>query len=130
MSLNDPLANALSVINNYEKSGKQECRIKPQSRVIKEVLRIMNEKHHLGSSEEEEDGRGGYLKVNLLGKINRCGAVKPRYFVKNEDYEKFEQRYLPAKDFGILIISTSKGIMSHEEAKEKRIGGVLLAYCY
>ena len=90
----------------------------------------MNEKNYLGSLEEIDDGKGGMLKVNLINKVNKCGAIKPRHSIKQDDFEKFEKRHLPAKDFGILIISTPKGIMTHNEAKEKKIGGKLLAYCY
>jgi len=68
--------------------------------------------------------------LNLTGNINKCGAIKPRFPVTIMDYEKFERRYLPAKNFGILMVSTSKGIMTHEEAKKKGLGGVLIAYCY
>lgn len=130
MVLNDALANALSVILNNEKANKKECFIKPVSKVIKKVLSIMNEKNYLGSLEEIDDGKGGMLKVNLINKVNKCGAIKPRHSIKQDDFEKFEKRHLPAKDFGILIISTPKGIMTHNEAKEKKIGGKLLAYCY
>lgn len=130
MSLNDPLATALSVIGNNERVAKRECSIKPQSKMIKEVLRIMKENLYLGDYNIVKDGRGGYIVVNLIGKINKCGAIKPRYPVTLEEYEKFERRYLPAKDFGILIISTPKGVMTHEEAKKKGFGGVLIAYCY
>ena len=130
MSMNDPLANALSVILNYERVSKTECCIKPFSKVVKQVLQIMSDKGYLGSATEVEDGKGNYLVINLLGKINKCGAVKPRMPVKLEDYEKFEKRYLIAKGFGILIMSTSQGMMTHEEAKEKGLGGRIIAYCY
>lgn len=130
MSLNDPLSNALSLIANNDKIGRYECKIKPQSRIIKEVLNIMRDRHYIGEYKLVEDGRGGHLVLNLLGKINKCGAIKPRYPITIEDYEKFEKRYLPAKNFGILMVSTSKGIMTHEEAKKKGFGGVLIAYCY
>ena len=80
--------------------------------------------------EEVDDGKGGYIQINLIGHINKCGAIKPKYPVKNDQFEKFENRYLPAKDFGIILVSTNKGIMTHIEAKEKKIGGRLLAYCY
>lgn len=130
MALNDPLSSTLSVILNDQQVGRSECSIKPHSKVIREVLRIMNEKNYIGEYKIVEDGRGGHLIVNLLGKINKCGAIKPRFHVAIEEYEKFEKRYLPAKDFGILIVSTSKGIMTHKEAKEKKIGGALLAFCY
>ncbi|PIN86490.1 30S ribosomal protein S8 [Candidatus Woesearchaeota archaeon CG10_big_fil_rev_8_21_14_0_10_44_13] len=130
MSLNDPLANALSLILNNEKIGRAECKIKPQSKVIREVFKIMKDNHYIGDFKLVEDGRGGQLVLNLLGKINKCGAIKPRYPVTVEEYEKFERRYLPAKDFGMLIVSTSKGMMTHKQAKEIKEGGVLIAYCY
>lgn len=130
MSLNDPLANALSLILNNEKIGRHECMIRPQSKVIREVLKIMKDHHYVGDHKVVEDGRGGHLVLNLLGKINKCGAIKPRYPVIVAEYEKFERRYLPAKDFGMLIVSTSKGMMTHKKAKEKKEGGVLIAYCY
>jgi SSU ribosomal protein S8P len=41
-----------------------------------------------------------------------------------------EEKYLPARQIGILILSTSRGVMSHLEARESRTGGVLLAYVY
>jgi len=50
--------------------------------------------------------------------------------VQKGNYEKFEKRYLPAKDFGMIIVSTNQGIMTHIEAKEKGLGGRLLAYVY
>ncbi|MGD0511047.1 MAG: 30S ribosomal protein S8, partial [Candidatus Micrarchaeaceae archaeon] len=39
-------------------------------------------------------------------------------------------RYIPSKDFGILILTTPKGIMTNKEARENKIGGRLLAYVY
>ncbi len=128
--LNDPLASALSKILNAEKVAKQDCLIKPISGVIKKVFTIMNENGYIGSFKEIEDGKGKYIRINLLGNINRCGAVKPRYAIKKADFEKFEKRYLPAKGMGILIVSTPKGIMSNKEALKNNFGGRLIAYCY
>lgn len=128
--LNDPLANALSIILNSEKIRKTRCLIKPISNLIKDVLNIMKDNHYIGEFKEMEDGRGSFIKVNLLGSINKCGAIKPRYSIGKDEYEKFEKRYLPAKDFGIIIVSTSSGIIAHKEARKKGIGGRLLAYCY
>ena len=128
--LNDPLSNALSVILNNEKIGKTECLIKPASKLIKEVLRVMKDNLYVGDATDIEDGRGNLIKVSLLNNINKCGAIKPRYSVEKEEFEKFEKRYLPAKDVGVLVVSTSAGVMTHIEAKKKKIGGRLLAYCY
>ena len=128
--LNDSLANALSKIMNNEKIGKNICIIKPISKTIKNILKLMNEKQYIGTYQETEDGKGGFITIDLLGKINKCGVIKPRYPVKKDGYEKFEKRYLPAKDFGVIFVSTTKGIMSHIDAKKKNLGGSLLAYCY
>jgi len=90
----------------------------------------MNDHQYVGSFEETADDKGGSLRISLLGNINKCGVIKPRFAVKNKEYEKWEKRYLPAKGFGILIISTPPGIMTHHQAKEKKLGGRLVAYCY
>ena len=127
--LHDQLSNALSNIMNHEKIGKSSCTVK-SSKVIKKVLEIMQENKYLGSYEEKETTRGNDLNVNLIGSINKCGVIKPRHAVSYKNFVKFETRYLPAKDFGILIVSTSKGIMTQIQANEKKIGGKLLAYCY
>ena len=128
--LNDPLANIMSAILNNEKVGKKELIIKPVSKVIKKVLEILKEKQYVGEFKEIEDGRGNYLMLNLLGNVNNCGAIKPRFATKIDEFEKFEKRFLPAIGFGLIIVSTSKGIMTLEEAKKQKIGGKLLVYCY
>ncbi|MBN2052189.1 30S ribosomal protein S8 [Candidatus Woesearchaeota archaeon] len=130
MSLNDPLSNVLSLINTYEKAGRKEFTTKNNSKVIKKVLSIMQEQQYLGSYEEIKDSKGDILIINLIGNINKTGVIKPRFSVKRETYEKFEKRFLPAKDFGILIVSTPKGMMAHTEAKKKALGGKLICYCY
>ncbi len=128
--LNDPLANTMSLILNNELIGKSDCLIKPGSKIIKQVLKVMKENGYVVDFKEIEDSRGSYIKLSLEGNINKCGVIKPRYSIKNNEFEKFERRYLPAKDVGILVISTPRGIMTHYDAKSKKIGGRLLAYCY
>jgi len=128
--LNDILANTLSKILNAEKKSKSECLIKPSSKIIKKVLEVMKDNLFIGNFVEINDNKGGVLKINLIGKINNCNVIKPRHSVKIEKFEKFEKRYLPAQGFGIIIITTNKGIITIEEAKKQKIGGRLLAYCY
>ena len=128
--LNDPLANALSVIMNAEKMGKPECTVKPVSKVVKNVLSIMKDNMYLGDFKEVNDDRGHFISINLIGNINKCSAIKPRFAIKKDGFEKYEKRFLPAKDMGIVIVSTPKGIITNSEAKKKKIGGRLLAYCY
>jgi small subunit ribosomal protein S8 len=130
MSLNDPLANALSLILIDEKLGRSESVVKPNSKIIKKVLEVMKANEYVGDFEEVHCGRGDAIKVKLLGNINKCGVIKPRYSVKKDEFEKYEERYLLARDMGILIVSTPQGVIIHNEAKKKNIGGKLLAYCY
>jgi small subunit ribosomal protein S8 len=130
MTLNDPIANVLSQIVAYEKSGKKEVTTRNVSKIIKQILTIMQDNMYVGGFEETIDAKGNSLKIHLLGRINDAGVIKPRFSIKNDGFEKFEKRYLPAKDFGILIISTPDGLIIHTEAKKKKIGGRLISYCY
>jgi small subunit ribosomal protein S8 len=126
MSLNDPLANVLSHITNVEKLNKKEVLVNDNNKTIRKVLDLMKENKYVGGYKETE----GKLNISLLGKVNKANVIKPRFSVKLEDYNKFEKRFLPAKDFGFLVISTSKGLMTHVQAKENNLGGRLIAYCY
>lgn len=126
----DPLNDALSVINNAEENGKLRCTVEPASKMIGRVLRVMQENNYLEKFEYKEDGRGGEYQIKLKGNINKCKVVKPRWSLKQSQIEEYESRYLPAKDFGVLVLTTNEGIMAHSEAKEKGIGGKLLAYVY
>jgi len=128
--LNDSLANAMSAVLNAEKIGKSTCTISPASKIIKKVLDILNAEGYVGKYEDVTKAKGGVMNLNLLGRINSCGVVKPRFTVKKDEFEKFEKRFLLAEDFGILIVSTSQGIMTQVDAKKKKIGGRLVAFCY
>lgn len=122
----DRLADALSIVKNAEKVGKREC-VVPRSKLTERVLSIINQEDYI--DEVKVVGKNE-IRVKLLGKINDCNVVKPRFSSTKNEFEKWEMRYLPSRGFGILIISTSSGIFTHEEAEEKGIGGKLLAYVY
>jgi len=126
----DPLADAMSTIKNAEVVGKSECIIHPASKLIGNTLKVMSDRGYIGEFEFIDDGKSGKFKVNLLGNINKCGVIKPRFSIHILDLEKWEKRYLPARNFGALILSTSQGVISHTEAREKNTGGQLLAYVY
>lgn len=130
MVMMDTLANAMATILNNEVRGRKECIIAPASKLIAGVLSIMKEKGYIDGFEYVDDGRSGKFVVRLNGRINKCGVIKPRFPVKSNEYEIWEEKFLPSRDIGILIVSTSQGIMDHVTAKEKGIGGVLLAYVY
>jgi len=130
MSVVDPLADALTNIKNNENAAKKECMIRPASKILGEVLKLMKSKEYILDFERIDDGREGIYKIKLAGKINECKAIKPRYAVKKDGYEKYEKRYLPSREIGILIVSTPKGVLPHQEAKMNGLGGRLLAYVY
>jgi small subunit ribosomal protein S8 len=130
MVVSDTLGDALSHILSYEKIGRKEVILNKSSKMINKVLDVLKENNYVGSYDVIEDGRGKKIKLNLLNNINKCGVIKPRHKVKIAEFEKFEKRYLPAKGFGILIVTTSKGLMTNDAAKEKKVGGKLVAYCY
>ncbi len=130
MVLLDPLADAMSTIKNAESVGKSDCFIHPASKLIGNTLKVMTDLGYLGEFEFLDDGKSGMFNVKLLGKINKCGVIKPRFSTKVSEFEKWEKRFLPARNFGVLMVSTSQGVMSHVEARELGIGGQLLAYVY
>lgn len=127
--LQDTLSDTLSVIKNAERAGKRECVTRPASKMVRDVLRVMQKHRFIGDFEFIEDGRGGKFKVQLTGRINDCNAVRPRFFTKKGEYEAWEKRFLPAAGVGILIVSTAKGVVSHREVRGKE-GGTLLAFVY
>jgi len=125
----DTLADVMSAIKNAERIGKKEC-FTPASNLVREVLKVIQEKKYIGTFEFIDDGKSGKFKVELKNKINDCGVIKPRYSVKTDEFEKFEKRFLPAKDIGFLILTNPKGVMTHQEAKKHKVGGKLLAYIF
>ena len=126
----DTLNDAMAVIKNAELVGKGECVVRPSSKLIGRVLKVMQESGYIRQFELIEDGRSRMFRVALSGQINNCGVIRPRYPVKAADLEKYEARYLPAQDFGVLILSTTKGVLTHMEAKKDGVGGKLLAFVY
>ncbi|MEM2192640.1 MAG: 30S ribosomal protein S8, partial [Candidatus Hadarchaeales archaeon] len=93
----DPLANALSKIQNAEIAKKKEVRISPVSKLIEDVLLIMQREGYIKSFEKVEGGKA--INVKMWGKINSCGVIKPRFSTKKGEFEKWEKRFLPAAGF-------------------------------
>ena len=126
----DPLVNALNTIMSHEGRRKTECIIAPASGLVSRVLRLIQSKGYIGEIEFIDDGRQGKFRVQLFGRINKTEAVKPRFKTQVSEMEKWEKRYLPSRNLGIVILSTPKGVMDHVQAKEENVGGLVLAYVY
>jgi len=124
------LANLFTTMYNNELRNKKECLVVPASKLAQEVLRVMQMAKYIGEFEFIDDGITGKLRVQLLGRINKCGVITPRYPVRSDAYYEWERRFLPAVGVGILVVSTSEGVMSHNDAVQKGLGGRLLGYVY
>ncbi|HZW56360.1 MAG TPA: 30S ribosomal protein S8 [Nitrososphaerales archaeon] len=130
MPSNNVLGNLFATIFNNEVRNKKECLAIPASKLASSVLRSMQKNRYIGEFEFIDDGIAGKFKIQLLGRINRCGVISPRYSVKKDGYTRWERQFLPAVGVGILIVSTPQGVMSHSEAQDKGLGGRLVGYVY
>lgn len=125
----DIISDVFATLKNAEFVGKTVCTV-PASNLIKNILKVIQENKYIGDFEFIDDGKGGKFNINLLGRINNCNSIRPRYAVKKDDFIKFEKRFLPANNIGILIISTSKGVIDQKKAAKENVGGRLLGFVY
>ncbi|MEM4302336.1 MAG: 30S ribosomal protein S8 [Candidatus Caldarchaeum sp.] len=127
--MTDLVSALFTTIQNNEMVRNHECIVKA-SKLVGEILKVLQRKGYIGAFEYIENGRGGLFKVQLLGRVNKSAPIRPRFNVKADQYEFFEQRFLPGRGVGILVVTTPKGVMSHDEAKKIHTGGRLLGYVY
>ena len=120
----DIVADALNQIMNAKKARKTEVVIKKHSKLLRNILDIAKESGYL---DYEVNGTEIIITIN---KINELKAIKPRYTVSVKSINKYVRRYLPAKNFGFVIVSTNKGLMKTDEAEEQNLGGCLIAYMF
>ncbi len=130
MAATNILSNLFASLQNAELRNKKECTVIPASKLASEVLKVLQKRRYIGEFEHIDDGVGGKLRVQLMGRINRCGVISPRFPVRSAKLVDWEHRYLPAVGVGTLIISTPQGVMSHVQAQEKKIGGRLIGFVY
>ncbi|MBD3255456.1 MAG: 30S ribosomal protein S8 [Candidatus Lokiarchaeota archaeon] len=123
------LADAMNMIKNAERARQKELIISPASNLLQRILRIYQANAYIGEFERYDDGRQDKFKVALLGKINECKALL-RLNYKISQFEALERRLLPAPGIGLIILTTNQGIMTLQEAEEKKIGGMTLCYIY
>lgn len=123
----DTVADALNMIKNAKKARKESVEIMRMSNLLIEILKIMKQKNAIKKYKINPKEKSVEI---TLGEISECKAIKPRFTVQKEQIEKYKRRYLPARGIGTIIISTNKGLMTHEEAEEEGMGGSLVAYFY
>ena len=120
----DIVSDGLNQIMNLKKARKSEIVLKKHSKLLRNILDIAKENGYLDYFVE-----GGKLKVEIKN-LNMIRAVKPRYTAKVGKIDHYVRRFLPAKNFGFVIVSTNEGLMKHSEAEEKNLGGCVVAYVY
>jgi small subunit ribosomal protein S8 len=125
----DLLADVFAVIKNSENLGKKEC-VTPASGLIGGVLEAIRKNEYIGEFERVEDGKGGQFRITLVGRVNGCNVIRPRFSVGLDETIKWEKKFLPSDRVGILILTTSKGVMDQREAVRQKVGGKLLGYVY
>ncbi|KAM4704904.1 small ribosomal subunit protein uS8-like [Rhinophrynus dorsalis] len=122
------LADALKSINNAEKRGKLQVLIRPCSKAIVRFLTVMKKHGYIGEFEFVDDHRANKIVINLTGRLNplSCDVISPRFDVQLKDLEKRQNNLLPSRQFGYIVLTTSAGIMDHEEARRKHTEGKIL----
>ncbi|KAJ4875114.1 RRM domain-containing protein [Raphanus sativus] len=124
------LNDGLKSMYNAEKRGKRQVMIRPSSKVIIKFLTVMQKHGYIGEFEYVDDHRSGKIVVELNGRLNKCGVISPRFDVGVKEIESWTARLLPSRQFGYIVLTTSAGIMDHEEARRKNVGGKVLGFFY
>jgi|Transcript_12557 small subunit ribosomal protein S15Ae len=124
------LNDTLKAMYNAEKRGKRQVLVRPVSKVVIKFLQVMQKHGYINEFEYIDDHRAGKIVVELNGRINKCGVISPRYDISHTDVEDWVGRLLPSRLFGVIVLTTANGIVDHEEARRKKVGGKVLGFFY
>merc|ERR1712226_811757 len=99
-------------------------------KVIVKFLQVMQKHVYIGDMEIIDDHRSGKVVVDLIGRVNKCGVISPRFDVALGGIEQLATDLLPSRQFGHLVLTTPYGIMDHEEARRKNTGGKIVGFFF
>ena len=124
------LSDCLKTILNAERSGKRQVIIHPISKIVIKFLKAMQAKGYIGEIEIIDDQRAKKAVVQLLGRINKCGVISPRYDIHMADMERTLSNLLPSRSIGTVLFTTTYGIMDQAQMRRKHTGGKVLGYFF
>ncbi|MBQ8183061.1 MAG: 30S ribosomal protein S8 [Clostridia bacterium] len=132
MQITDSIADMLTRIRNAN-SAKHDTVQVPASNIKKSIAQILVDEGYIKSFKVIEDGKQGVIEIALKYGPNKSQVItglrrvsKPglRIYSNCEDMPKVQN------GLGIVILSTSKGIMTDKDARKANVGGEVLAYIW
>ncbi|OAY27167.1 40S ribosomal protein S15a-5 [Manihot esculenta] len=122
------LNDALRAIVNAERRGKASVELQPISTVMSSFLKIMKDRGYIKNFQVYDPQRVGRITVELQGRVKDCRALTYRQDIKAKDLEAYRLRMLPTHQYGYVVITTPDGVLDHEAAISRNVGGQVLGY--
>lgn len=128
MSMTDPLADMLTRIRNACKAKHKKVDM-PSSKMKKKIAGILLENGFIQNFVEVEDNKQNLLRIflkydhenkNLISGLSRISSPGLRIYADEEEVNQM------TKSVGITVLSTSRGVLTHHQAKEAKVGGEVL----
>ncbi|KAJ6905469.1 40S ribosomal protein S15a-5 isoform X2 [Populus alba x Populus x berolinensis] len=117
------LNDALRAIVNAERRSKSTVELQPISTVMSSFLKIMKDRGYIKNFHVYDPHRVGRITVELQGRVTDCRALTYRQDIKAKDIEAYRLRNLPTRQWGYVVVTTPDGILDHEEAINRNVGG-------
>ncbi len=132
MVMTDPIADMLTRIRNANQA-KQETVMIPASKIKLEILNVIKNEGYITDIEKIEDGIQGQLKVTMKYTDKKERVIKGITRISKPGlrvYAKAVELPRVLNGLGIAIVSTSNGVMTDREARQKSVGGEVIAYVW
>jgi small subunit ribosomal protein S8 len=132
MSVTDPIANILVMLKNASRAKKEKMDV-PASKMAKVIMDILKRENFIENYKEIKDNKQGilriYLKINdanspAINEIKKISKPGRRVYVEKDKIPSV------LGGLGIALISTSQGVITDKEAKQKKIGGEVICYVW
>lgn len=132
--MTDPIADYLSRVRNAIMAGHRVVEI-PSSKIKREITKILFEQGYILNYKFMDNGTpNGAIKIALkYDPVDKVSAIKNLHRVSRpglRQYTGYKEMPRVLNGLGIAILSTSQGVMTNKEAKERKIGGEVLCYIY